>query len=112
MADKADNNQKVEPHQYKTGKILLSWTAPEYEYYEKTTDWYWWVSLFAIILFVAAIWQKSFLFSVLVLIGWVTIILYAARKPLLIEFAISERGVLIGNKLYFWQDLKSFWILR
>src|SRR3989344_4214130 len=109
MAEK-ENNQDLESSQYKTGRILHSWTAPEYEYYEKTTDWYWWVSLFAIILFVTAIWQKSFLFGVLVLIGWITIIIYAVRKPLLIKYALAERGVLVGNKLYFWQDLKSFWI--
>ncbi|MEK9175538.1 MAG: hypothetical protein AAB795_03010 [Patescibacteria group bacterium] len=108
--DKKEDNQKLDSSQYKTGKILLSWIAPEYEYYEKTTDWYWWVSLFAIILFVTAIWQKSFLFSVLVLIGWITIILYAARKPLLVKCALAERGVIVGDKLYFWQDLKSFWI--
>src|SRR3989338_698485 len=93
-----------------SGNILLIWDAPEYEYYEKTTDWYWWVGLIAVILLGIGVWQKSFLFAVLVLLSWFTIALYAVRKPQLITCAIAERGLVVGTKLYLWQDIKSFWI--
>ena len=110
MAKKNKDNAQALVDETKSGKTILSWMAPEYEYYEKSTDWYWWVGLFAVVLLVFAIWQKSFLFSVLVLLGWFTIVLYAVRPLHMVTFAITERGIVIENKLYFWQDLKSFWI--
>ena len=97
-------------HEATTGKILVSWETPEYEYHEKSTDWYWWVGLFAVILLGIAIWQGSFLFGVLILLGWFTTVLYAMRPPRIVHCAIAERGILVDNKLYFWHDLRSFWI--
>jgi len=93
-----------------TGKILKEWEAPEYAHYEKSADWYWWTGLLAILMLVAAFWQGSFLFGVLVLVGWFTVVIYAARPPRLVRFALTERGVLAADKLYLWQDLKSFWV--
>ena len=99
-----------ETSQPNTGKILFSWSAYEYEYYEKSTDWYWWVGFFALTFLGFALWQRSFLFAFVVLLSWFTIVLYAVRPPQMIQFAIAERGVLIGNRLYQWHNLKSFWI--
>ncbi len=93
-----------------TGKILLEWEASEYTEHRRSIDWYWWVGLFAVILLGVAIWQRSFLFGVLVFIGWFTLVLFAVRPPRIIKFYITERGVMIENNLYPWQNLKSFWI--
>ena len=94
------------------GKKLITWKAPEYHHYEKTNDWFWWAGLLAIILLGFATWQGSFLFGILILISWFVIVLYAVRKPDEIDFALSENGILIDNKLYSWQSLKSFWIFH
>jgi len=108
---KAPQQQKqrevVHPH---AGKILFSWSAYEYEYYEKSTDWYWWVGFFALVLLGFALWQRSFLFVLVILLGWFAIALYAVRPPQMLSFSIAERGVLIGDHLYPWHDLRSFWI--
>lgn len=103
----AENDKEINPV---TGKTLLEWEAHEYFHHDHSTDWYWWTGLAALILLGLAIWQKSFLFGVLVLIGWFTVVLYAARPPRTLKFALAERGVLIENTLYPWQNLKSFWI--
>ncbi len=104
---KQQSKESINPQ---TGKVLMAWLGLEYEYHEKGTDWYWWVGLLAIIFFGIAVWQHSFLFAFLVLLGWFTVVLYAIRPPQAVSFAITERGIMIGNKLYFWHDLKSFWI--
>ena len=88
----------------------MSWETPEYFYHEKSADWHWWVGLFAALLFGLAIWQRSFLFGVLVAIAWFTITLYAIRPPRTINIALTERGVLVENKLYLWPELRSFWV--
>ncbi len=104
------DTQQNEPDNFSTGRIILAWEAPEYIYQEKGTDWYWWVGLAAIVFLGFAIWQGSFLFGVLVLIGWFTILLFAAKRPRTLKFSISEQGVLVENTFYPWQHLKSFWI--
>ncbi len=93
-----------------TGTVLIEWEAPEHEHYEKSADWYWWSALIAVALLITAITQASFLFAVLVVIGWITIVIHAARVPRDIRHAITERGLVIDNKLYFWKDLNGFWI--
>ncbi len=88
----------------------MSWQAAEYAHYERTADWYWWVGLVAVIMLGLAVWQKSFLFGVLVLVAWFTILLYAVRPPRTIQVAITEHGVMVEKNLYLWGNLKSFWI--
>ena len=100
----------MDPNTEITGKILLSWEAHEYFHHKKGTDWYWWVGLVAVLLLALGIYQKSFLFCVLVLVSWFTITLYAVRPPQNVRFTITERGVLVKSILYPWQNIKSFWI--
>ena len=97
-------------HDFTIGKELISWDAPEYFHHERGVDWYWWVGLFAVILLGFAAWQHSFLFGVLVLLGWFTTILYAVRPPKTIRFTLTNRGVIAENKMYPWSELESFWI--
>lgn len=93
-----------------TGDVLIEWTAPEHEHYEKTADWYWWSGIIALIFLGIAISQASFLFAILIIISWITVVIHAARPARDIRHAVTERGLVIDNKLYFWKDLNSFWI--
>ena len=38
------------------------------------------------------------------------ILLYGAKKPRLVSFSITPRGIAIGKRLYPYNDLKSFWL--
>lgn len=110
---KEKNEQK---QAYMVGKELLSWEAPEYFHHQRTNDWYWWTGLVAFVIFGIAVWQGSFLFAILVLISWFTVVLYAIRPPQIVVFTLTDKGVLIKNphseetKMYPWAELKSFWI--
>lgn len=101
---------------YMIGRKLFSWEAPEYFQHQRGNDWYWWVGLAAVILLGISLWQGSFLFGILILVGWFTVILYAIRPPRTFIFTITEKGILVKNphaegvKMYPWQELKSFWI--
>jgi hypothetical protein len=100
----------MNPNKQAVGKILMEWEAPEYAHYEKSVDWYWWTGLFSVVLLGIAIWQESFLFGVLVFVGWFTVILHASKHPRIINFAITDKGILVENRVYLWHELKSFWI--
>lgn len=90
------NNQKI------------SWEALEYEYREKTPDWFWILGLVSLTLVISAIIYKNILFAALVIVGSFTMALYAARKPKLIKFEINQNGVTIKNSLYPYKYLHSF----
>ena len=91
-------------------KEIISWKVAEYVEHQRTADWYWWIGLIAVTMLGFAIWEKSFLFGVLVLLSWFVITLYAARPPRTLNIAISENGIVVENNLYPWANLKSFWI--
>ncbi len=91
-------------------KPLISWETPEYPAYQKSTDWYWWVGLVAVVLLGFAVWQRSFLFGVFILIAWFTTMLYAVRPPKTIRVAVTESGIAVEDTLYPWNNIKSFWI--
>ena len=111
-----EKNEQI-GHGYATGNMLFSWEAPEYFHHERTVDWYWWVGLCAVLLLGFAVWQRSFLFGVLIFLGWFTSILYAIRAPRIIRFILTDRGLIVENpeskelgKMYPWRELESFWV--
>ena len=91
---------------------LLEWEAPEYTEHKKGADWYWYLALAAVLLLIYTAYERSFLFGVLVVIGWFTIMLFSARAPKTIKISISESGMQIDQILYPWQNVKSFWIFE
>ena len=114
--NKFDSQIEEQQHAFNIGKELLAWEAPEYFHYDRTNDWYWWTGLVAILLIAFALWQGSFLFAILILVGWFTVVLYAIRPPQIVICKLTEKGVLVksphsdGIKMYPWAELKSYWI--
>ncbi len=88
----------------------IEWQTYEYEHYEKTPDWYWALGIIALSLVVVAFIFKNFLFAVIVIIGAFTIAIYASRHPEIVDVILSPRGVKIKNRVFPYQNIKSFWI--
>ncbi len=94
--------------QQKTEKI--EWSAPEYIFYEKSSDWFWALGIITLGFFVSAIFLRAFLFAILVLLAGFSLALYGARRPEMVNFSAGPRGVQIKNRIYDYENLKSFWI--
>ncbi|MCH7529591.1 hypothetical protein IIB50_00515 [Patescibacteria group bacterium] len=88
----------------------IQWNAFEYEHKERTVDWFWALGIVALAGTIAAFMLSNILFGVLIVIGSFTLALFANRHPDLIQFKINERGVVIGDTLYPYKTLDSFWI--
>jgi len=86
----------------------IEWEAYEYTHTEKDRDWYWALGLIAIAGAVAALLFNNVLFAVLIIAASFALALFASRKPDLVSFAITQRGVRIDDKLYPFQALESF----
>jgi len=88
----------------------IEWQAPEYTHYEKNQNWFWITGVIAGILVLLSIIFKNFLFAIIILLGAFTAMMYGARPPELIPFALNSKGLRIKDRLYLYQDLKSFWV--
>ena len=88
----------------------IAWDALEYEYREKSADWFWAVGVIALAAAVTAAILGNVLFAVLIVVGAAALAIHAVREPLVVHFAISERGVSVGKTLYPWKTLDSFWV--
>ena len=89
---------------------LVKWQTPEFEYHEKSSDWYWAVGIITVGFFALAIILKNFLFALMILLAGFTFAMYGAKKPKTVSFALTSRGIKIENVLYPYDDLKSFWL--
>ena len=88
----------------------VSWQGYEYDHHEKTSDWFWALGIIAISSAVTAIIFKNLLFALLILVGAFAIALFSAKRPHLVHFEISRRGITIDDTLYPFNTLESFWI--
>ncbi len=88
----------------------ITWDTLEYEQKDKGADWYFALGIIAVSASVASFLLGNILFSILILIGALTLAMYGARKPATLNIEIDDRGILISNTLYPFNTLKSFWI--
>ena len=88
----------------------ISWQHHEHPHIEKTSDWFWSVGIVAVGAIILALFFKHYL-SVLIVVFFTFIsFALAKRKPSLLRFEISRRGVRAGNTLYPFSMLESFWV--
>ncbi len=87
----------------------IIWRAPEFKYYAKGIGWYATSIFISALLVIFAIWQKNLLFVLFVLIAEASLIFWAKRPPLFLEFRINKKGVGIGDiKFYPYEELVGF----
>lgn len=82
----------------------------EYTYQEKTPDWFWALGIIALSTSVVSIIYKNYLFAIFIILAAVALVFAGIRKPKAIQFTINKNGVKIGDHLYQYKNLKSFWI--
>jgi hypothetical protein len=88
----------------------FSWSAPEYEHFEKRPKWYWIMGAILVAIVVYAIATNSLLMAItFILIGMLGYV-YAEREPRIIRMEIAPEGIRVDNYFYDYDDIRSFWI--
>ena len=88
----------------------LSWTAPEYEFKEKTNDWFWAVIIIVASGGIASIIFKNYLFAVFLILASGLLMYYNIHKPEIITFEINEKGLKIKDEQVNFKDMINYWI--
>jgi hypothetical protein len=90
--------------------VKLEWIAPEFIKYKRDKNWFILPGVVALALVAIAIILKNFLFTVGIIIAAFVVYFYAVKEPRKIKFSISGKGVRVDNRIFPFEDLKSFWI--
>jgi len=88
----------------------IRWSAPEYEFHEKTPEWYWALGIITAALVLAAVVLHNFLFAVFAVLAGFSVGLYGARRPRLVSHEINSGGVSFGNRNFNYENIDHFWI--
>lgn len=102
-----------QPAQIQRSAEGVSWAASEYIAHQKNAGW--WLSFFAILLVAAVLIYliTRDIFSVIIVVSvFGAVGYYAARKPAVQQYRITDDGVYIGDRLYHFSELKSFSLVR
>ena len=88
----------------------IRWNAPEYEFHEKTPEWYWALGIITAALVLAAVVLHNFLFAVFAVLAGFSVGLHGSRKPRIIIHEINSGGLSFGNRNLNYEDIGHFWI--
>jgi hypothetical protein len=91
-------------------KLSLTWQAPEYHHYERTTDWFWAVGIITVCIAVLSFIYDNALFGILILLSAGILIFYTKREPAMVDYEINARGVVVGKELHPYLTIEAFWI--
>lgn len=91
----------------------INWNASEFLHHEKSSSWYIYVSLAALVLAAAVYFLTKEIFSVVVIV--VTAIAFAAfgaLKPKVLEYSIGPGGIQVGDKNFKYEQFRSFAVIE
>jgi hypothetical protein len=88
----------------------LHWEAPEFEKHEKGKRWYAIATLLLAAIIIYGLFTNSPIMAItFILIGIVGYI-QLQREPQVLDFLVTESGIIAGNEIYAWETIQSFWI--
>ena len=88
----------------------ITWEAPEHHHSEKGGDWFFVLAIIVIALAIAAVLFGNTLFALLIGIAGGALAVSAAKRPSVVPFAITVRGIRIDDQLYPYTTLNSYHI--
>ena|SRR3989338_2928500 len=88
----------------------LVWRALEYEERERSRDWFWALGVIVVTSSIAAIIFENYFFAALLVLAGVLLGFYATKKPELVTYELNPQGLVIHNRLYPYETMRSFWV--
>lgn len=86
----------------------IIWEAYEYEYREKSPDWYWAVGVLALSGGITALVFGNILFGIFIFLSGFVVIFFSIRKPEKVIYEINDEHLSMGLYKYPWEALHGF----
>jgi len=106
----AEDKPKPKAEITSADKPLFFWEAIEFESRTKSPSWFFYVVLAALAVIGIFIWQKQWLGIGVVVAAVAALWSQAGTKGKKKNYAIYDQGVTIDNRVYTFDQFKSFWI--
>ncbi|MCA9362486.1 hypothetical protein KC906_03850 [Candidatus Kaiserbacteria bacterium] len=86
----------------------VTWEAPEHHHVEKGNDWFFALAIIIVALVIVAILLSDTLSALLIGLAGTALAISAAKRPSIISFAVTVRGVKVDDDIYPFATLKSY----
>jgi hypothetical protein len=88
----------------------LEWSAFEYEDKERSSDWFWALGIIVVTSSIASIIFNNYFFAALIILSGLLLGFFAMKKPDTIFYELNNKGLQIRNRIYPYENIKSFWV--
>ena len=95
-----------------SNQTIISWQAPEFRHYPKTTGWY--VTLVAISILLIGFFaiERDYFAAVCLAIMTGFVLFFARQVPGTVDVELNSKHVRFGNIVFPYQQIKHFWIVN
>lgn len=90
----------------------LTWSALEYEERSRSNDWFWALGIIVVTASLAAIIYNNYFFAALIILSGALLGFLATKKPEEVSYELNNKGFVVHNSLYPYENIKSFWVQR
>lgn len=92
------------------GKVFYQWSFSEFPQHQRSRNWYIRGSVVLGIILLYSIFTANFLFGLIAIIATLIVLMFQ-RSNNIVEFKITEDGILVDEKFYEYKALKNFFII-
>lgn len=90
--------------------VLCHWQAPEFETFEQDKRWYVYIAFALSAIIGYSIWTNSLIMSITFILIGVVGYMYIDKEARILDFMITNDGVVAGKEIFTYDRIKSFWI--
>lgn len=94
----------------KTLTNIITWKVPEFVQKKRPKNWHLYIGGGTLLATLVSFLTLNILFGIFILLAGFTMILFAYKKPEIISIEVNNDGIILGNKLYVYSEIDSFWI--
>jgi len=93
-------------------RTAFEWHAKEYEFEEKSADWYWALGIIATALAITCVLFANVLLALVIIAAAVAIALQAAKHPKIHRFMLSDAGLAIDDAFYPYDSMTAYALIE
>jgi len=108
--DQYQNESAPSRRGHRNSGALLSWRAPEFETLGRDRKWYFYATFALLAIIAYALYTNALIMAITFILAGVVGYIYINKDPRILNFAITENGVIAGREIYDFDNMLSFWI--
>ncbi len=94
-------------------EYITRWQASEYVDHQRDASWFaGLVAIAALLIIVDVFFIRGYIFSILIIVMAITLIIYSRRPSRIIDYALNEEGILIGQRFRAFDEFRGFGVIQ